>query len=183
MTCFKHAMLILFWLPVSGFAQNAPASYAGEQARTVKALSPEHINAYLEGQGMGLAKAAELNHYPGPKHVLELSQKLRLSAQEISNVQAVYDKMHAGAVRVGKDLVDKETKLDALFASGTISDEQLVTAVHEIARLHGELRIIHLRAHLETRKLLSAEQSASYDTLRGYQQSTDAHHHNSQQHH
>ena len=31
---------------------------------------------------MGLALAAELNGYPGPSHVLELADKLELSAEQ-----------------------------------------------------------------------------------------------------
>jgi len=34
--------------------------YAGQQARTVKALSDEDIAALRKGEGMGMAKAAEL---------------------------------------------------------------------------------------------------------------------------
>ena len=37
-----------------------------------------------------------------------------------------------------------------------------------IATLQGELRAIHLRAHLATRAIRSAAQVARYDELRGY---------------
>jgi hypothetical protein len=57
--------------------------YRGEEVRNIKALSEQEIEAYLSGQGMGYAKAAELNSYPGPKHVLELARELGLTpAQE-----------------------------------------------------------------------------------------------------
>ena len=45
--------------------------YAGQQVRQVKALSDEDIAAHRKGEGMGMAKAAELN-YPGPAHFGEL---------------------------------------------------------------------------------------------------------------
>ena len=41
------------------------SSYAGQEIRDIKALSPEDTAALLAGKGMGLAKAAELNGYPG----------------------------------------------------------------------------------------------------------------------
>ena len=47
--------------------------YVGLEAREIKALSEEQRQELLDGHGMGLALAAELNHYPGPKHVLELA--------------------------------------------------------------------------------------------------------------
>jgi hypothetical protein len=44
-----------------------PTPYAGQQTGTIKALSDEDITALLKGDGMGFAKVAELNGYPGPK--------------------------------------------------------------------------------------------------------------------
>lgn len=46
--------------------QHSP--YAGLPAREIKALSPEEIADLAAGRGMGLALAAELNGYPGPRH-------------------------------------------------------------------------------------------------------------------
>ncbi len=34
------------------------------------------------GEGMGIVKYAELNGYPGPKHVLELVNELRLTEEQ-----------------------------------------------------------------------------------------------------
>ena len=60
-------------------ADNQPAPYAGQQARSIKSLSAEDVAALLKGEGMGMAKAAELNGYPGPVHVLTLADELRLT--------------------------------------------------------------------------------------------------------
>ena len=43
-----------------------PSPYAGQEQREIQALSTEEIEGYLSGSGMGLAKAAELNHSPVP---------------------------------------------------------------------------------------------------------------------
>ena len=61
---------------------NAQTPYAGMQARPIKALSDQQIADLKAGRGMGLALAAELNGYPGPLHVLELADKLDLSAEQ-----------------------------------------------------------------------------------------------------
>jgi len=71
---------ILFALLIMGlftalFAQEDHSPYAGQENRTIKALSQGEIKNFLSGAGMGFAKAAELNHYPGPKHVLELADQ------------------------------------------------------------------------------------------------------------
>jgi Spy/CpxP family protein refolding chaperone len=123
---------------------------------------------YLKGHGMGLAKAAELNHYPGPRHVLELAKQLHLSAAQSAQTQKAYDKMHAEAVRLGKLIVAKEKQLDSLYATQKIDATQLRALAGEIARLQGELRFTHLNAHLEMKKILSPQQVAKYDELRGY---------------
>ena len=75
-----HAVvhLVLAVAAVPPLAADKPATpYAGQQARTIKSLSKEDIAALLNGKGMGMAKAAELNGYPGPVHLLELVQQLR----------------------------------------------------------------------------------------------------------
>jgi hypothetical protein len=61
----------------------ADTPYAGQQARTIKALSDDEVTALSKGEGMGMAKAAELNGYPGPVHVLALAAQLGLT--EASN--------------------------------------------------------------------------------------------------
>ncbi len=61
-------------------AADTAAPYAGQQTRAIKALSPEDIAGLRAGDGMAMAKAAELNRYPGPRHVLDLAGPLALSA-------------------------------------------------------------------------------------------------------
>lgn len=78
---------------------------------------------------MGLAKAAALNHYPGPKHVLELAQQLELSAAQLAQTQKAYDKMHAHAVRLGKLIVAKEQALYSLSVAQKVTASQMRTLV------------------------------------------------------
>jgi hypothetical protein len=66
-------------LILASTASLAQSPYAGMQTRSIKALSTQQIDDLRTGRGMGLALAAELNGYPGPAHVLELSERLALS--------------------------------------------------------------------------------------------------------
>jgi hypothetical protein len=60
-------------------AQHASSSpYSGLEEWPIKALSDQQIADLRAGRGMGLALPAELNGYPGPIHVLELGDQLRL---------------------------------------------------------------------------------------------------------
>lgn len=148
--------------------------YTGEESRDIKALSALEIDGYLAGSGMGFAKAAELNGYPGPLHVLELAEELGLSEAQLQQTQGIYDAMKSKAVALGQQLVAKERGLDREFASGAIDADSLEKQLTEIALLEGQLRRTHLAAHLEQRKLLSQQQVQLYNQLRGY--STSAEH-------
>ena len=145
-----------------------PASYAGQEQREIKALSPEEIKDYLAGKGMGLAKAAELNRYPGPAHVLDLAEKLQLDAEQRIRSEAIFKTMQAEAMRQGKALVERERELDRLFAGGSITREDLRAALEAIGRLQAEVRRTHLQAHIEQREILTPKQIALYEELRGY---------------
>ena len=62
---FIGSSLFVFLGSVIALANDTGASpYAGSENREIKALSSDEIASYLQGKGMSLAKAAELNHYP-----------------------------------------------------------------------------------------------------------------------
>ena len=153
----------------------AASPYAGEEGREIKALSAADVDAYLTGQGMGFAKAAELNGYAGPKHVLELAGELDLTAEQRTRTQALFASMQTKAVALGRQLVDEERKLDRLFASTSITRDSLQKSVARIGELQADVRAAHLEAHLEQARILTPQQRAHYLRLRGYHAS-GAHH-------
>ena len=155
----------------------ADMPYAGQQARSIKSLSDDEIAALRKGEGMGMAKAAELNGYPGPAHVLQLAVKLGLTEIQQRDVQAIFDRMSAAAKPLGRELIAQEQALGQLFAKGEITPDRLAAATTAIAELQGRLRAVHLSAHLETRALLNADQIARYQQLRGYGASPAPEHH------
>jgi len=155
----------------------AAAGVAHAQPNDSKTLSAEEITQYRAGAGMGYAKAAELNHFPGPMHVLDLADKLALSAELRAATKRLMDDHKAEARQIGAKLVDAERNLEALFRSGKVEGAELAKATHEAARLRGEYRLSHLEAHLRMRALLSDEQVKRYDTLRGYEAGGAQHHH------
>lgn len=158
---------VLAWAVHSASA--APASpYAGQEAREIKAMSPEDVQAYLTGKGQGLAKAAELNGYPGPSHALALSSELGLSPEQQQLTQALFARMEANAIRLGQSLIDEERTLDALFATGTITPGSLSQSLNRIGALQAKVREAHLEAHLAQARILTPEQVARYAQLRGY---------------
>lgn len=165
-SAFTLILICLLTTPVGSLAQ--PSPYAGQHTHDIKALSPPDIQSYLSGHGMGLAKAAELNHYPGPKHVLELAEALDLTENQRAQTQAIFDAMRQEAVQLGHQLIQAERHLDHLVATQAVTEDALQEATRAIADHQGKLRHVHLRAHLAQRRVLSAEQIQRYDHLRGY---------------
>jgi hypothetical protein len=176
----KLICILLMLSAVTAFASNPP--YQGEQLRTIKALSESEINSLLNGQGMGFAKAAELNHYPGPKHVLDIADDLDLTDEQISKTTLIFSRMKTEAIRLGKELVDSEAKLDKLFKIGTITAEELDKQVSAIGETRARLRGVHLKAHLAQRTVLTQHQLHKYDNLRGYSGGNKNHSHSSMSH-
>lgn len=141
--------------------------HAGDETRTIKALATADIDAYRQGKGMGLAKAAELNGYPGPRHVLDLSDTLGLSDEQIRRTEALFADMQARASRLGRQLIEEEIALDRSFASKTVTAASLRKKTQAIAALQAEIRRTHLQAHLAQIELLTREQIDAYRRLRG----------------
>jgi Spy/CpxP family protein refolding chaperone len=165
-TAAVFAFAALFCAP--GARAQAAQPYAGDHQREVKALSVEEASQYLSGSGMGYARAAELNHYPGPMHVLELADKLQLTNEQRRRTQALMDTHKADARALGRKVVDAESALDALFRSGNVSEADLAAQVRAVAAAQGDYRLSHLETHRRTRALLTPEQVERYDQLRGY---------------
>lgn len=154
---------------VSAALAETPASpYVGQEARAIKSLSPEDVDAYLSGKGIGLAKAAELNGYAGPRHVLELASELELTPEQRAQTEALYAAMLSKATALGRALVERERELDRLFATRSIDAGLLAESLDHIGSLQAGVRGAHLEAHLAQVEILTAEQNGRYARLRGY---------------
>jgi Spy/CpxP family protein refolding chaperone len=154
-----------------------PSPYAGFTGRDIKALSPEQVKQLETGEGMGFALAAELNRYPGPRHVLELADSLALTAAQSAAIQAIQSDMSGRARAIGAQIVEQEQALDQAFARGAADSASVRSLTGEIARLTGELRYVHLAAHLAVTRLLDSRQRERYQVLRGYAAHAGDHRH------
>lgn len=171
----RRVFLPMLALSLGMSLANAQSPYAGEELRSLKSLSPKEVESLRSGQGMGFAKLAELNHYPGPKHVLELADDLDLTQSQRDETESLFEEMQLRAVALGEELIDAEMILDSDFEQESISPESLQSALLVIGEIRAQLRYVHLEAHLRQRNLLTAEQIARYDELRGYRGSTHNH--------
>lgn len=143
--------------------------YIGQERRTIKSLSDQEISDILAGKGLGFARPAELNHYPGPMHVLQFKEQLALTPDQTEKVQAIFDRMSREAKALGKEWIDRERALEGGFTGYAITADQVSAQTIAIGELQGKLRAVHLTAHVATRSVLTGQQIAKYDVLRGYQ--------------
>jgi Spy/CpxP family protein refolding chaperone len=155
-------------------SMQSASPYAGQQTREIKALSPSQTQDILAGKGMELAKAAELNGYPGPMHVLEWADSLRLTPEQRQSTKQLMDEHKAEARSLGAQVVAAERELDTSFKSQNIKSEDIERL---IGTLQAALRNSHLQTHLLQTNLLSPQQVAQYVVLRGYGTSSSSHSH------
>jgi Spy/CpxP family protein refolding chaperone len=161
------AVMVGLAVPLPLLAQ--PASpYAGQQSRVIKALSPQEVAQLREGAGMGFAKAAELNRYPGPMHALEHAEALDLSAEQREALGALLARHKAEARALGARVLELEGELDQLFATGKADPASVDAVLARLAEASARLRGSHLKTHLHTTALLTPRQVERYVEVRGY---------------
>lgn len=146
------------------------AAHAAEAAREgsgIPALSEEQAAAYLDGRSMWMASVAEQHAYPDPRQVLELAVQLELSRQQQQAVKNLVEQTRTEAIRLGKQLVAQEQRLNRVFAWGQATTENIKKTVTDIGVLQAKLRLVHLLAHVRTKQMLTKEQLKHYNKFLG----------------
>jgi hypothetical protein len=150
---------------------NTISKYTGQENRIIKSLSPEDIESLQTGTGDafgGMAKLAELNGYPGPRHVLDLANELELSNRQKENITTIYDNMKNKSVELGQEILNVEKIANEEFINKTITDSQMKQLIFKSSEIYGQLRYAHLSTHLKMLTILTPEQVNLYNNLRGY---------------
>lgn len=132
----------------------------------LQAQIPPDRDILLKGEGAGQGSFAELNGYPGPKHVLEHADALKLTSAERAAVKALYEDMLSRARELGKTIIKIEEELNNAFKDKLVVMQSVKNDAEQIGRLRGRLRAVHLGAHLKTKALLSQKQLDTYYRLR-----------------
>jgi len=128
-------------------------------------LSPEAIEELRAGIETISPAAAEHAGLPQPARALALASELVLSAEQVAEIEALASVALDDARRLGRGIIEQETRLDSLFAVGDPRDWTVRPVVIEIGRLRTELRYVHLRARMRMQEILSAEQQRRYAEL------------------
>jgi len=156
------------WLQAWYGVSAADSPYVAQLDSPIRGLSAQEVDDLRAGHGMGFARMAELNNYPGPRHVLDLQHDLQLSAAQAAAIEEIFRTMQAQAQTLGAQILTQEERLSAAFAGGAVDETTLQQQIMTLADLYGQLRMTHLRAHLQVTPLLTTEQISAYSQLRGY---------------
>ena len=172
-----HALLVMLgWIGLLAMTSNsamaqhthAASPYAHTQSSEFSTLTPQEVRELRNGEGMGLARAAELNSFPGPRHLLDLKADLDLTREQIARIEAIHAKMKTRAIAKGKVILQAELHLSNLFATGRPTVAETTRMTEHLGIMRGQLQAIHLLAHIESTRELTADQIERYDRLRGY---------------
>jgi Spy/CpxP family protein refolding chaperone len=131
-----------------------------------KPVLPPDREDLLKGAGMGLASIADMKNYPGPRHVLDLTNELGLTRDQVKKTEALEKVVSSSAVAKGGEIVQAEEELGQIFEAGTVSEKVLRSKLEQISKLRADLRFIHLQAHLRMRQILTSEQIKLYAELK-----------------
>jgi hypothetical protein len=121
------------------------SKYTGQEDRIIKSLSSEDIKSLQTGTGDafgGMAKLAELNGYPGPRHVLDLANKLKLTDEQKKNITTIYNDMKKKALELGQKIVNIERIANEEFVNKSITDIQIKQLILKSAEIYGQLGIL-----------------------------------------
>lgn len=76
--------------------------------------------------------------------------------------------MKTKAIALGEQFVQLERQLNNAFSNKTMTQALLEKNINTIESIWAQLRIVHLSTHLQMPTILTNEQIALYNQLRGY---------------
>ena len=118
-------LTFIFFNSLTAIAASEPgykSIYIGQETRDIKSLSNEDINALRTGAGWGLAKAAELNGLPGPRHILDMKKEINLTTEQERMVRGLFNEMNKKAIELGNKYIEYEKELNNRFAERNIDE-------------------------------------------------------------
>lgn len=173
-TSIRRMLILIFTMSIVGILAVAqeptdtPLGYESLLYTEIRGISKEDIEGYRVGAGLGFALPAELNGYPGPRHILDFNDELKLTSDQLEEIQGLYDEMLPQAIDLGEQILQAEAELELAFREETITSEYLAIQLELIEGLRTDLRYVHLSTHLSTITILTPHQIQQYNVLRGY---------------
>jgi hypothetical protein len=80
-------------------------------------------------------------------------------------IPLIYQNMSNKAKGIGAAIIAIEHDMNRVFANKTITEEYLNLMLDKSARLYGQVRFVHLSAHLDTLQMLTMAQVQRYNKM------------------
>jgi hypothetical protein len=97
---------------------------------------------------------------PNAQKLLALADDLKLKDEQIKSLKTLSLNSQKGAIRKNADLAIAKLELNSLLGQEEIDLAQVQQKVREVANLEAELKIAHIEASIEAKKVLTEEQRA-----------------------
>jgi len=91
--------------PAAAQHEHQESPYAGMEHSQIPSLTPQELLNLRNAAGMGFAKPAELNRYPGPRHVLELEEAIGLTNDQRDEIRDIESVMRERALQLGEAII------------------------------------------------------------------------------
>ena len=138
--------------------------YAGLQHRPIKTFLTNKLRTRM----LVAAWAFSACRLTAWANAIELADQLHLSPEQATKVKTLFEFMTAETIPLGASLISQERDLNNKFESRTITVASLEAITKRIGATQAALRAAHLKYHLSTVAILTLEQVARYNELRGY---------------
>jgi len=154
---------VLILIALFSYSANSLAEIDDEETNILDSALPiKTIDAYLTGKSLGLEQVAEINNFPSPRRVLELRRELFLDEAQINRSLMLIKLMRKYSIKAGREIVQKERKLYALFSEKVTDLSTVKQLVADIAELQGKIRFAYLKAHIAQNSFLNENQKSVY---------------------
>jgi Spy/CpxP family protein refolding chaperone len=120
----------------------------------------------LLGSSASAQGASEFADYPVPVHILQWSDTLGLSEEQIKQIEAISDARNATAQALGIRIIAREEQLQELLLAGDAPVERTDSLTAALVRLRGEMRSLSRTANMHANEILTMPQRALYGALR-----------------
>ena len=139
------------------------------ETREIKSLSETDIEELRRGGGWGAgALGGNSTGSRGRLISWSLATKSASREKQVTAIEAIFEEMQAEARRLGEQLIGAEMAIEDAFRNDDLDEDTLRELIENAETVRAELRFVHLSRHLSTPPLLTEEQIATYNRLRGY---------------
>lgn len=113
-----------------------------------------------------ISKVADQSGYPSPAQVLELKERLKLTAEQETKVRSILTAASTESVQQNARLQEAEENLRGVLARPRPDESAVRAATMDAERARSEACLAQLMARLKTRDLLTDEQLRIYREAR-----------------